>query len=164
MSPVEKEKVTYLTYGKLAKDLSAQLVSLQSQRKTRWDIVYGVATGGLPLAAHVAKALNLPVGSISAKRDADLLHATVKIPSLDELTYSCPLIVDDILDSGVTARAIVSRWNDIRRKMQGENLPRYISLDKNFAFLHGRARWEGQSIIGKILHHNKWIVYPWEAE
>jgi uncharacterized protein len=61
------------------------------------------------------------------------------------------LIVDEILDTGETFSKV---YNIIRM------------LDCDFAFLMSRYRYTGKSsvFVGKLLNHNKWIVFPWEIK
>ena len=61
------------------------------------------------------------------------------------------LIVDEILDTGETFSKVC-----------------YLTriLDCDFAFLMSRYRYTRKpyEFVGKLLNHNKWIVFPWEMK
>jgi uncharacterized protein len=60
------------------------------------------------------------------------------------------LIVDEIYDTG----NVFSKVYDMVR-----------GFDCDFAFLIRRFKdnnGDGEAYIGKVLNHNKWIVFPWE--
>jgi uncharacterized protein len=61
------------------------------------------------------------------------------------------LIVDDIYDSGDT-------YSKVHRVIE--------MFDCDFAFLINRCKYAGKSsaFIGKILNHNKWILFQWEPK
>ena len=61
------------------------------------------------------------------------------------------LVVDEIFDTGETFSKVC-------------NITRVLDCD--FASLMSRYRYTGKSslFVGKLLNHNKWIVFPWEKK
>lgn len=61
------------------------------------------------------------------------------------------LIIDEIYDTGETFSKVC-------------NVLKIFDCD--FAFLMSRYRYTGKpsAFVGKLLNHNKWIVFPWEMK
>ena len=61
------------------------------------------------------------------------------------------LVVDEIFDTGKTFSKVC-------------NITRVLDCD--FVFLMSRYRYTGESslFVGKLLNHNKWIVFLWEKK
>jgi uncharacterized protein len=71
------------------------------------------------------------------------------IPLIKDKKY---LIVDEICDTG----NIYSKVCDAIRM---------VDCDRDFAFLMTRSQDDNddeRGYVGKVLDHNKWIVFPWE--
>jgi uncharacterized protein len=114
----------------------------------KYDIILGITNGGIIPARLMARELNIyyiqfiPVINKELQREEmPLLHKDKKY-----------LVIDEIYDTGDTFSKVSEA----------------VNVDDNgFAFL--MSRYEQQQyhhntevFVGKILNHNKWVVFPWE--
>ena len=110
----------------------------------RYDAILGITNGGIIPARLIARELNIDYIQLIPVRQKKLYKE--EMPQLiKDKKY---LIIDEIYDSGDTFRMV---YDAIK------------TFDCDFAFLMSRyeLNYRG-TYIGKILNHNKWIVFPWE--
>jgi uncharacterized protein len=119
---------------------------IQTSNK-KYDIILGITNGGIIPARLMARELDIDHIQFIPIRNKKLFKKEMP-PLFKGKKY---LIIDEILDAGETFSMVC---NIIRM------------LDCDFAFLMSRYRYDGKLhlFIGKILNHNKWIVFPWEMK
>ena len=81
------------------------------------------------------------------------LHKEEMPPLLDSKKY---LIVDDIYDTGNT-------YSIISQEVEKINCD-YAFLVRRFVDNAGDDDDDGAGIVGDILNHKKWIIFPWERK
>jgi len=132
------------------KNIFRQLV----ESKIDFDLVVGVARGGLVPAVAISHFLDVPLGVVfySAREDNKSQKSLVIHGTLGKLTkHTNILVVDDIADTGKTLEDIRDCWG------------KYLNL--RFATLH----WKLSSKIkpdfygAEIANDAPWITYPWES-
>jgi hypoxanthine phosphoribosyltransferase len=110
----------------------------------KYDVILAITKGGIIPARLMARELDIDHIQLIPIRDKKLYKEEMPI-LLKDKKY---LIIDEIYDSGDTFCKV---YEAVRK------------FDCDFAFLMSRC--EHNSIrmyIGKVLNHNKWIVFPWE--
>lgn len=109
----------------------------------RYDIILGITNGGIIPARLMARELDINQIQFIPIRNKKLQK--YEMPKLfRDKKY---LIIDDIYDTGSTYFKV-------------HNLVKGLNCD--FAFLMSRYDQNGSIHVGKILNHEKWIVFPWE--
>jgi uncharacterized protein len=113
----------------------------------KYDIILGITNGGIIPARLIARELDINHIQFISVRNKKLFKRELP-PLFKSKKY---LVVDDILDTGKTFSKV---WNTTR------------ILNCDFVFLMSRYRYTGKLslFIGKLLNHNKWIVFPWEMK
>jgi hypoxanthine phosphoribosyltransferase len=109
----------------------------------KYDIVFGITNGGIIPARLMARDLAINRIQFIPIRNKKLKKG--EMPNL--LNDKKYLIVDDIYDTGKTFYQVYDFVKE---------------FNCDFAFLMCRYKQNGSLLIGKILNHEKWIVFPWE--
>lgn len=109
-----------------------------------YDIILGVTNGGVIPARLMARELNIDYIQLIPVRQKKLYKE--EMPTLFKSKKY--LVIDEIYDTG----DIYSKVHDTLK-----------NFDCDFAFLMSRYPVNfNKACIGKILNHNKWVVFPWE--
>jgi uncharacterized protein len=113
----------------------------------KYNAILGITTGGIIPATLLASELEVNDIQFIPFRYKKLYTKMMPILPKDK-KY---LIVDEIYDTGETLSKV-------------DNLLK--TFDCDFAFLMSRYRYTGKpfAYVGKLLNHNKWIVFPWEVK
>jgi uncharacterized protein len=118
---------------------------IQRSNKT-YDAILGITNGGIVPARLMARDLNIDHIQLIPVRHKKLYKDEMPL-LLKDKKY---LIIDEIYDTGDTFRKVY-------------DAVRIFDCDFDFAFLMSRCEHNSRRMyIGKILNHNKWIVFPWE--
>ena len=128
----------------LTKIVAAKIQSLNK----KYDVILGVTNGGIIPARLMALQLDIHHIQFIPVRNKNL-H-TEEMPQLD--TDKKYLVVDEIYDTGETFTKVHSAMRN---------------FDCDYAYLMRRfidTNDNETAFIGKILNHNKWIVFPWERK
>lgn len=138
-----KEYCSWEEVELLTKTVSQKIQTLNK----KYDIVLGITNGGIIPARLIARELDINHIQFISVRNKKLFKRELP-PLFKSKKY---LVVDDILDTGKT-------FSKVR------NTTRILNCD--FVFLMSRYRYTGKLslFIGKLLNHNKWIVFPWEMK
>ncbi len=140
--------ISWTHYGKLADALSNKIAS----SKRRFDLVIGIARGGLPLAMVVADQLGTKIDMINAKSYSGVSKRG-KVRIISTLTESIRgknvLVVDDLVDQGETLLKVTGYLKRYR--------PRSVSTAVMF-----KKPWSRQNPDYFLEVVNDWIVFPWE--
>ena len=97
--------VTWPQYGELV----TRLAELVAARKETFDLVIGIARGGMPVAMVVADTLGVKVDFLNVKSYTDVgQREKPKILSTitENITDKRILVVDDLVDGGATMESI----------------------------------------------------------
>jgi hypoxanthine phosphoribosyltransferase len=110
----------------------------------KYDAILAITNGGIIPARLMARELDVDYIQLIPVRDKKLYKEEMPL-LLKDKKY---LIIDEIYDTG-----------DIFYKVYEA----VRMFDCDFAFLMSRYEHGSKRIyIGKVLNHNKWIVFPWE--
>jgi uncharacterized protein len=122
-----------------------KLVADKIRRSNKtYDVILSITNGGIIPGRLMARELNVDHIQLIPVRQKKLYEE--EMPTLFKIKKY--LAVDDIYDTG-----------DIYSKVQDA----LKIFDCDYAFLMSRyqVNFEG-AYIGKVLNHDKWIVFPWE--
>jgi hypoxanthine phosphoribosyltransferase len=109
-----------------------------------YDVILGITNGGVIPARLMARELNIDYIQLIPVRQKKLYKE--EMPTLFKSKKY--LVIDEIYDTG----DIYSKVHDALK-----------NFDCDFAFLMSRYQVNfNEAHIGKILNHNKWVVFPWE--
>ncbi len=115
---------------------------LAGKIRGKYDCVLGITNGGIVPARLVAEELRIICIMLVPVRGKQVIKE--EMPRLDgNKKY---LVVDDIYDTGDTYRKV-------KAALKG--------YDCDFAFCMSRYR-QDFGAYGRLLGHEKWIVFPWE--
>ena len=112
-----------------------------------YDTILAVTNGGIIPARLMARELKMDHIQLMPIRNKKLF----KEEMLDLSQQKKYLIIDEICDTGDTVSKIYEM---------------VMIFNCDFAFLMSRHavinNQKGRTYVGKILNHNKWVVFPWE--
>jgi hypoxanthine phosphoribosyltransferase len=109
-----------------------------------YDVILGITNGGVIPARLMARELNNDYIQLIPVRQKKLYKE--EMPTLFKSKKY--LVIDEIYDTG----DIYSKVHDTLK-----------NFDCDFAFLMSRYQVNfNEAYIGKILNHNKWVMFPWE--
>ncbi|MFH0955270.1 MAG: phosphoribosyltransferase family protein [Candidatus Micrarchaeota archaeon] len=132
--------------------------------KNRYDAVVCIANGGLVPGRLFSEYLNVPLGIVVAKR-YNRKNKAKKFFAMDSKILWCGkkpktkriLIVDDIIDEGITARTIADR---LKKKLKPKRL--------DIAALFCKPKKTKANLADYTVFYYKktkdWIVFPWETQ
>ena len=141
----------YCSWGEI--ELLIQIVAskIQSLNK-KYDVILGITNGGIIPARLMALELGIHYIELIPVRNKKL-----HIEEMPQLVINKKyLVVDEIYDTGETFSKVKCAVQD---------------FDCDYAFLMRRFKESNDTdtghetvFIGKILNHDKWIVFPWEQK
>ena len=94
-----KTRKEYINY--LIADLTRQII----KSDIKFDVVVGIANGGLHISIPIAKSLQLPHKSVRIQTyGSNKTKTHIKVENIDYIPqlFKNPLLVDDIVDTGAT--------------------------------------------------------------
>lgn len=134
----EKEPVSWFEIQYLVREIAKK--ARESGKK--YDCILGITRGGVVPARLLAEELGIDKIMLVPVRRKKLVVS--EMPHLDKKERY--LIIDDIYDTGMTQAQVARATKGYKR---------------DFAFC--MARHENRAgITGRVLNHNRWIVFPWE--
>ena len=110
----------------------------------KYDCILGIANGGIIPAKLLAEELRIEAIQLVPVRQKQVIMA--EFPKLDRKKKKKYLVVDDIYDTGAT-------YGKVAEALRGYNC--------DYAFCMSRYE-QSAGLYGRILNHNRWIVFPWE--
>ncbi len=146
---VEKELIiSWLDFQSYADKIVASI----KESGKEYDVIVGVARGGLFLAGYLAYQLNVKeVDIINVQTYENRKIVDPRVLDLPKkIVGNSVLLVDDILDSGTTF-AILADWMEQTKK----NCDRAVLVDK------GKSKIKAD-YVGLYIEEALWVVYPWE--
>jgi uncharacterized protein len=109
----------------------------------KYDVILGITNGGIVPARLMARDLDINRIQFIPIRNKKLQK--YDMPKLNkDKKY---LIVDDIYDTGNTFYKVCDFIKE---------------FNCDFVFLMCRYQQNSSILVGKILNHKKWVVFPWE--
>lgn len=133
-----KEPCSWFEVQYLVKEIARQ-ASISSKK---YDCILGIANGGIIPAKLLAEQLGIgDVKLVPVRKKKVIAH---EMPALDKKKRY--LIIDDIYDTGDT-------YKKVRNAVKG--------FGCDYAFCMTRHPTDA-GICGRILGHDRWIVFPWE--
>jgi hypoxanthine phosphoribosyltransferase len=122
-----------------------KLVADKIRRSNKtYDVILSITNGGIIPARLMARELNVDHIQLIPVRQKKLYEE--EMPTLFKSKKY--LVVDEIYDTG-----------DIYSKVQ--DALKIFGCDYAFLMSRYQVNFEG-AYIGKVLNHDKWIVFPWE--
>ena len=109
----------------------------------KYDCILGIANGGIIPAKLLAEELRIDTIQLVPVREKQVILS--EVPKLDKKKRY--LVIDDIYDTGATYGKVA------------ETLRQF---DCDYAFCMSRYD-QSVGLYGRILNHNRWIVFPWES-
>ncbi|HYX56264.1 MAG TPA: phosphoribosyltransferase family protein [Nitrososphaeraceae archaeon] len=112
----------------------------------KYNVILGITNGGIIPARLMARELDIDYILFIPVRNKKLNKEEMPL-LLQDKKY---LIIDEIYDTGDTFYKV---YDAVR------------IFDCDFAFLMSRYEHNSRgTYVGKVLNHNKWIVFPWEQK
>jgi uncharacterized protein len=139
-----REYCSWEEVGLLTKVVATKIQSLNK----KYDVILGITNGGIIPARMMALHLDIHHIQFIPVRNKNL-H-TEEMPQL--ATDKKYLVVDEIYDTGET----FTKVHHVMRNFDCD----YAYLMRRFNDTNGKET----AFIGKILNHDKWIVFPWERK
>ncbi len=147
---MDSRVISWTEFGRLAENL---VLKIEASNRT-YDLVIGIARGGIPAALEVANRLNLKIDFVNIK--SYLNDRTRQKPqilsTISEKTEDCRiLVVDDITDSGDTMKLVI-KWLQQQKPK---------SIDTAALFMKPWSKLTPTYIVDTV---SEWIIFPWEDE
>ena len=141
----------YCSWGEIG--LLTQIVAakIQSSNK-KYDVILGITNGGIIPARLMALELDINHIQFIPVRNKKLHFGEMPILTTDT-NY---LVVDEIYDTGQTFSKVKHAIKDFDCD--------YAFLMRRFNETNRNETDDGITFIGKILNHDKWVVFPWELK
>lgn len=136
-------------YGRMASALARDVAG----SRNRFDVVVGIARGGVPLAMVISDALGTKLEIINVKSYNGVRGERTRPRILTTLTSSVEgkriLLVDDLVEEGDTMKAMA----------------RYFSRQRPKALMTAamfRKPWSRLDPDFYVKQVDRWVVFPWE--
>ena len=141
----------YSSWGDIV--LLTQVVAAKIKTSNKkYDIILGITNGGIIPARLMAQELDIDHIQFIPVRNKKL-----HIEEMPQLTTDKKyLVVDEIYDTGQT-------FSKVKHAMQDFDCD-YVFLMRRFNDTNDNETDNGLTFIGKILNHDKWVVFPWELK
>ena len=135
-SNAAKEPCSWFEIHYLVKEVARQAAA------KKYDCILAIANGGIIPARLLAEELGIDDVKLVPVRKKKVIAP--EMPALDKKKRY--LVIDDIYDTGDT-------YNKVRKAVKG--------FGCDYAFCMTRHPTDA-GICGRILGHDRWIVFPWE--
>ncbi len=145
------QKDVFISWEEFQKYANMIVSDIQNTGKT-YDVIVGVARGGLFLAGYLAYHLEVKevdIVNVQTYEDKKIVDPRVlDLPK--KIVGKNILLVDDILDSGTTFR-ILAEWLEQTNKVYD----RAVLVDKCKSTIKAEY-------VGITVESDCWVIYPWE--
>jgi len=149
---LKKREISWNAYCTLVGVLLGQL---KHEHGAGWDVILGIAVGGVIPAAIIADELAIPLRVIRASHYDDTERkssVSVKFPSLANYDRATRfLIIDDLVDTG---RTLIKVTDHLRRE-------KFFNVDTAVLFKKTNTVFMPARFIQEI-SADTWIVFPYE--
>lgn len=155
-SPLSKKKISWDDYCVLVNKLSMQLKREQYVAKQPlWDVILGIAVGGVIPAAIIADALAIPLRVVRASHYDDTERkrsVSVKFPSLVDYNPATRfLIIDDLVHTG---RTLIKVTGHLHRE-------KFFNVDTAVLFKKTGSAFMPARFIEEC-PEKVWLTFPYE--
>lgn len=140
--------ISWAEYGRL----SAELVQKVRPRGQRFDLIIGIARGGIPVAMVISDELGIKVDIINVKSYEGIAErGRPKIISTltEEVRGKKVLVVDDLVDEGATMQTVLKY---LAKEKPG-------TLKTAVLFKKPWSKFEPDFCLETL---DEWVVFPWE--
>jgi uncharacterized protein len=140
--------VSWTAYGKLVEKLAKKI----SSSRTRYDLVIGIARGGMPVAMVIADRLGTKVDIVNVKSYtgiAERLKPKILSTLTEDITGKKLLLVDDLVDGGETMQTVI--------EFLGLESPTKVTTA--VIFKKPWSEFEPDFFVQTV---DEWVVFPWE--
>lgn len=155
-----EQEICNISWEEVERGVSNILSDIK-KRNINVDTIVPILRGGAPLGNLISNNINADIAYIHIRRTASNdINAEFKIPVLKGITNSETiegkdiLIVDDLLDKGVTMEFAIEELKKLKPKSI------HVAVLYNFTKLEN----EEMYIVGLEMKVKKWIVFPWETK
>ncbi|MGD1834586.1 MAG: phosphoribosyltransferase [Nitrososphaeraceae archaeon] len=143
MKNSEKTENIYYNWKKI-EILVKRITNKIKLKNQKYTTILGIKNGGIIPAKLIAEELNIENIKFVGIKNKQIIIDELPLLKKNE-KY---LVVDEIFDTGYTYKIVYDIIQD---------------FDHDFVVLLSRHNPKNENImIGEILNHNKWIVFPWE--
>lgn len=136
-NPEGDEACSWQEIERLVREIAIQV----KKSGAGYDCILAVTRGGIIPARLLSRDLEIDTIQFIPVRNKTVI--TSEMPALD--VGKRYLVIDDIYDTGETYRKVA-------------NVLDGFNCDYSFCM----SRYERHGITGKVLDHDRWIVFPWE--
>jgi hypoxanthine phosphoribosyltransferase len=140
--------ISWTVYGRLA----AELVEKIRSQGRNYDLVIGIARGGIPVAMVISDELGVKIDIINVKSYdgiAQRKHPKIISTLAEDVKGRRVLVVDDLVDEGDTMQTVLKHLSD--------KSPRVLNAAVLF-----RKPWSKFEPDFYIETLDEWVVFPWE--
>ena len=160
MSRVEK-----YSYVEFCSDIDLITEQIKNDKDWQPDYIVGLVRGGAIPAVFLSHKLDVPVIMIhwSERDNKELnnIYNTHEWIAQEINSGKKILIVDDIIDSGISIKNVTDYWQQhLTKKLNFDNV-RVASLIYNISQMNAIAQYYASSIDRKFEHH--WFEFFWES-
>ncbi len=140
--------INWTSYGNLVTELCEKVRSA----KKKFDLIIGIARGGIPVAMVLADQLGVGIDIINVKSYTGISKRgkpTIISTLTEDVKQKRVLVVDDLIDEGDTMNTVLSY---LRKAGVGR-------IHTAVLFVKPWSKFEPEFYL-KVL--DKWVVFPWE--
>ena len=140
--------ISWTEYG----DLVEKLAKKVSARRPHYDLVIGIARGGIPVAMVISDRLGTKVDIVNVKSYtgiAERLRPKILSTLTEDITGENLLLVDDLVDGGDTMRTVIDFLS----------LESPTKITTAVIFRKPWSKFEPDFFLETV---DEWIVFPWE--
>lgn len=139
--------LSWAKYGKIAAELARNIKS----SKNRYDLVIGIARGGVPLAMVVGDQINVKIDIINVKSYTGIAKRTKPkiLSTLTGIKGLRLLVVDDLVEEGATMHTIIRYL----KKMRPGSIATAVLFKRPWSKFHPDFY---------LTLESRWVVFPWE--
>jgi uncharacterized protein len=140
--------VSWTVYGKLVEMLAKKI----SSSGTGYDLVIGIARGGIPVAMVISDRLGTKVDIVNVKSYtgiAERLKPKILSTLTEDITAKSLLLVDDLVDGGDTMQTVT--------EFLGLESPTKVTTA--VIFKKPWSKFEPDFFVETV---EEWVVFPWE--
>ena len=144
-------KLRYISWAEYGR-LSTELIETVRKNSRTFDLVIGIARGGIPLAMVISDELNVKMDVMNVKSYGGIAERdTPKIvsPLTESATGKRILVVDDLVDEGATMHTVVGHLRGAKARL----------LKTAVLFRKPWSKFEPDFFLETL---EEWIVFPWE--
>lgn len=155
-----EQEICNISWNEVEKGVANILKEIK-EKDINVDTIVPILRGGAPLGNLISNNMASDIAYIHIRRTASNdINAEFKVPVLKGITNSETiegkdiLIVDDLLDKGVTMEFAIEEL----KKLNPKSI--HVAVLYNFTKLEN----EDMYIVGLEMKEKKWIVFPWETK